>query len=109
MWAQSTAVQVGELGEMTFVVVKDELDGEKPSIKYLLCSTPRVGAQEIIHRYKTRWVIEIWFENLKQYAGARAYRGRNLKGDRNGTSYCVLCPSVDCDRFSDAWYISECT
>lgn len=79
-WARAAAVPFGGVGEMTFVVVKDDLDGERGSRKYLLSSTPRLGAQEVVLEYKSRWAIEEWFELLKQHAGLGGYQGRKLVG-----------------------------
>ncbi len=78
--ARAVAVRFGEVGEMTFVVVKDDLDGERGSLKFLLASTPRMSAQAVVLEYKSRWAIEEWFELLKQHAGLGGYRGRRLVG-----------------------------
>jgi len=93
-WARATAVQFGEVGEMTFVVVKDDLDGERGSLKYLLSSTPRLGAQDVVLEYKSRWAIEEWFEILKQHAGLGGYQGRKLVGAEHHVALAAVAGLV---------------
>jgi len=56
-WARATQVVVGELGAMTFVVVKNDLDGQGVGVRFLLGSAPREGAARVVERYKSRWII----------------------------------------------------
>lgn len=79
-WARATQVVVGELGVMTFVVVKDDLDGQGTGVRYLLGSAPRVSAAWVVERYKSRWIIETFFEDLKQHLSLASYQGRTLDG-----------------------------
>ncbi len=79
-WARATEVVVGELGAMTFVVVKNDLDGQGVGLRYLLESTPRVGAARVVERYRSRWIIEVFFEDLKQHLSLASYQGRSLDG-----------------------------
>jgi len=74
--ARGSVVRIGELGACGFVVVKDDLDGIGPAVYYLLSSHPCLSTREIVRRYKTRWAIEVFFEQLKQYAGGVAHQGR---------------------------------
>jgi hypothetical protein len=90
VYARGTAVKIGQMGEATFVVVKDDLDGEGLLVRYLLSSTPRLSAREVVRRYKTRWAIEVWFEHLKQYAGGIAHQGRNLKAVEHHIIFSAL-------------------
>jgi hypothetical protein len=76
---RSTPVQWGDLTGLTFVVVKEGLDGEKPSIKYLL-SNSACGTRLIIEWYKSRWAIEVFFRDAKQHLGLDSYQGRSLEG-----------------------------
>lgn len=78
-WARKAVVQVADLGAMTFVVAKDVIDGEKrPVIRYLLSSAPRLSAREVIFRYKQRWTIEVFFQDLKQHLSIKNHQGRSL-------------------------------
>jgi len=76
---RSERVDWGSLEGLTFVVVKDGLDGERPSLKYLL-SNDTVGARQVIERYKSRWEVEVFFRDTKQHLGLAAYQGRSLEG-----------------------------
>jgi SRSO17 transposase len=79
-WSRKAEVQVGTIGLMTFCVVKDDLDGEQTGCKYLLASTPRLSARTVVLRYKRRWIIEVYFRDLKQHVGLTHYQGRGLAG-----------------------------
>lgn len=79
-WARATTVVVGELGAMTFVAVKDDLDGLGCGVRYLLASAPRMSAALVVERYKSRWIIETFFEDLKQHLSLASYQGRTLDG-----------------------------
>ena len=78
--ARATKVVLGELGVMTFVVVKDDLDGQGVGVRYLLDSTPRAGAARVVERYRSRWIIEVFFEDLKQHLSLASYQGRSVEG-----------------------------
>jgi len=79
-WARATTVVVGELGGMTFVAVKDDLDGQGRGVRYLLGSAPRMSAALVVERYKSRWIIETFFEDLKQHLSLQSYQGRSVDG-----------------------------
>jgi hypothetical protein len=79
-WARATTVVVGELGAMTFVAVKDDLDGQGRGVRYLLASAPRMSAALVVERYKSRWIIETFFEDLKQHLSLQSYQGRSVDG-----------------------------
>lgn len=87
-WSRKAIVSLGNLGDMCFVVVKDDLDGKKPSIKYLLAGSPALSATEIVQRYKSRWIIETFFQDIKQHMGLSQYQGRKLQG---GYHHIALC------------------
>jgi hypothetical protein len=86
--ARATKVVLGELGVMTFVaaqrpafrVVKDDLDGQGVGVRYLRDSTPRAGAALVVERYRSRWIIEVFFEDLKQHLSLASYQGRSVDG-----------------------------
>jgi hypothetical protein len=78
-WARATTVVVGELGAMTFVAVKDDLDGQGMGIRYLLASAPRLSAALVVERYRSRWIIETFFEDLKQPGGSGPSAGRTTR------------------------------
>lgn len=94
VWARAAEVQVGDLGAMTFVVVKDELDGEKPAIKYLLASTPRLAASKVVRRYKSRWIIETLFWDLKQHLGLSNHQGLKLCASEKHVAAALLSTLV---------------
>jgi len=94
VWARRAEVQVGDIGTMTFVVLKDELDGEKPSIKYLLASTPRLSASEVVRRYKSRWIIETLFWDLKQHLGLSNHQGLKLCASERHVAAALLSAFV---------------
>jgi len=77
---RATRVVVGDLGAMTFVVVRDDLDGQGAGTRYLLGSTPRASAARVVGRYRSRWIIEVFFEDLKQHLSLGSYQGRSLEG-----------------------------
>jgi len=77
---RATRVEVGELGVMTFVVVKDDLDGQGMGVRYLLDSAPRASAARVVGRYRRRWIIEVFFEDLKQHLSLGSYQGRSVEG-----------------------------
>jgi hypothetical protein len=77
---RATRVVVGELGAMTFVVVRDDLDGQGVGTRYLLDSTPRASATRVLERYRSRWIIEVFFEDLKQHLSLGSYQGRSVDG-----------------------------
>ena len=79
-WARATTVVVGELGAMTFVAVKDDLDGQGVGVRYLLASAPRMSAALVVERYRSRWIIETFFEDLKQHLSLGSYQGRTVDG-----------------------------
>lgn len=79
---------------MTFVVLKDELDGEKPSIKYLLASTPRLAASEAVRQYRSRWIIETLFWDLKQHLGLSNHQGLKLCASERHVAAALLSAFV---------------
>lgn len=108
VWARRAEVQVGDLGLMTFVVLKDELDGEKSGIKYLLASTPRLSAREAIRRYKSRWIIETLFWDLKQHLGLSNHQGRKLCASEKHVAAALLSAFVlDHLRFGSGLSLGE--
>lgn len=106
--ARNVAVKIAGIGEATFVVVKDDLDGEGFALRYLLSSAPRLSAREVVRRYKTRWAIEVWFKDLKQYAGGSAYQGRNLKAVEHHIIFSALSLlTMDWLRFGTTLSVPE--
>ena len=91
LWARKATVSYGSaLGNMCFVVLKDELDGEKPGIKHLLASTPELSATAVVQRYRSRWIIETFFQDLKQHLGMSSYQGRKLEGAYRHFTLCFV-------------------
>lgn len=88
VWSRKTVVSMGELGTMCFVVVRDDLDGKRPCINYLLASSPTLSATEVVQRYKSRWIIETFFQDIKQYIGLSQYQGRKLGGSYRHIALC---------------------
>jgi hypothetical protein len=76
---RSATVDWGSLKGLTFVVVKDGLDEERPTLSYLI-SNEKTPVRTLIQRYKSRWVIEVFFRDAKQHLGFSAYQGRSLQG-----------------------------
>ena len=76
---RSATVDWGSLKGLTFVVVKDGLDEERPTLSYLL-SNDSVTTRKLIERYKSRWIVEVFFRDAKQHLGFAAYQGRSLEG-----------------------------
>ena len=76
---RSTQLDWGRLKGVTFAVLKQELDGEKTTLKYLLSNQP-LGTRQLIERYKSRWIVEVFFRDCKQHLGLAAYQGRSLEG-----------------------------
>jgi hypothetical protein len=91
LWARKATVSYGcGLGNMCFVVIKDELDGEKPGIRHLLASTPELSAVTVVQRYRSRWIIETFFQDLKQHLGMSSYQGRKLEGAYRHFALCFV-------------------
>lgn len=76
---RSTQLDWGPLKGVTFAVVKQDLDGEKPTLKYLLSNQP-LATRQLIERYKSRWIVEVFFRDCKQHLGLASYQGRSLEG-----------------------------
>ncbi len=76
---RSATVDWGSLKGLTFVVVKDGLDEERPTLSYLLSNDP-VATRTLIERYKSRWIVEVFFRDAKQHLGFAAYQGRCVEG-----------------------------
>lgn len=76
---RSATVDWGSLKGLTFVVVKDGLDEERPTLSYLLSNDP-VATRTLIERYKSRWMVEVFFRDAKQHLGFAAYQGRCVEG-----------------------------
>jgi hypothetical protein len=87
-WARATRVVVGELGVMTFVVVRNDLDGQGVGVRYLLESTPCASARRVVERYRSRWIIEVFFEDLKQRLSLVSYQGRTVDGQMRHVALC---------------------
>ncbi|GAF85343.1 unnamed protein product, partial [marine sediment metagenome] len=85
---RATLVEYAGMAGLTFVAVRDDLDGEGSGIRYLLASAPRASAAGVVERYKSRWVIETFFEDLKQHLSLGSYQGRSLDGQ---AAHIVLC------------------
>jgi SRSO17 transposase len=91
VWSRKARVSLGSgLGYMCFVVFKDELDGEKSGIKHLLASTPELSAMTVVQRYRSRWIIETLFQDLKQHCGFSHYQGRSLEGSYRHFTLCFI-------------------
>jgi hypothetical protein len=78
--ARATLVEYAGMAGLTFVVARNDFDGEGSIIRYLLASAPRTSAAGVVERYKSRWIIEIFFEDLKQHLSLGSYQGRTLDG-----------------------------
>lgn len=95
VWSRKALVSLGKgLGTMCFVVVRDELDGEKPAIKYLLASSPNLSATTVVQRYRSRWIIETFFLDLKQSLGLAHYQGRKLEGAYHHFALCFVATVI---------------
>jgi len=102
-WARATRVQLGELPAMTFVVVRDDLDGQGVGTGYLLASNPRLSATRAVERYGSRWTIETFFEDLKGHLGLASYQGRSLDGQTRHVGLCfAACVVLDSLRRKSA-------
>ena len=99
--ARKAVVQMPGMGSMTFVVTKDGLDEEKqPITKYLLSSTPRMSAREVVRRYKQRWAIEVYFYDLKQHLSLKDHQGRSLVASEHHVALgCLAAVVLDHVRF----------
>jgi len=98
-WARATTVVVGGLGGMTFVAVKDDLDGQGRGVRYLLGSAPRMSAALVVERYKSRWIIETFFEDLKQHLSLQSYQGRSVDGQMCHIALaCTVLVALDAMR-----------
>lgn len=101
VWARVAEVQVADMGKMTFAVVKDNLDGEKPTIKYLLASAPGLPARKVVRRYRSRWVIETLFLDLKQHLGLTSHQGLKLcASERHVAAACLALVVLDHARLN---------
>jgi hypothetical protein len=78
--ARATLVEYAGMAGLTFVVARDGLDGEGPRTRYLLASAPSDSAAGVVERYRSRWIIETFFEDLKQHLSLGSYQGRTLDG-----------------------------
>ena len=108
VWARVAEVQVADMGRMSFVVVKDDLDGERSTIKYLLASTPRSSAREVILRYRSRWIIETFFQDLKQYLGLCSHQGLKLcASERHVAAACLALVVLDHARLVSGCSLAE--
>lgn len=86
--ARATLVEYAGMAGLTFVVVKDDLDGEGIRVRYLLASAPRASAAGVVERYRNRWIIETFFEDLKQHLSLGSYQGRSLDGQMCHVALC---------------------
>lgn len=94
-WARKAVVEVPGMGLMTFVVARDVIDGEKrPVTRYLLSSTPRMSAREVVLRYKQRWTIEVFFHDLKQHLRIKDHQGRSLVAANHHVACACLAAVV---------------
>lgn len=100
MWARRTTVYLGEQGPFCFVVAKEDLDEEGTSLKFLPASNPRWGARQVVQRYRSHWIIEVFFRDLKQHLDAEAYQGRSLIEHQHHLLMCfaalVMLDSLRC-------------
>ena len=107
-WARATRVRLGELPAMTFVVVRDDLDGQGVGIRYLLASNPRLSAKRVVERYGSRWIIETFFEDLKGHLGLSSYQGRSLEGQMCHVGLCfAACVVLDSLRRKSGMTLGE--
>lgn len=99
--ARATLAEYAGMAGLAFVVARDGLDGEDPRTRYLLASAPRASAAGVVERYRSRWIIETFFEDLKQpgrsgpsvvrtarHLSLGSYQGRTLDGQ---TVHIALC------------------
>ena len=107
-WARATRVQLGELPAMTFVVVRDDLDGQGAGTGHLLASNPRLSATRVVKRYGSRWIIETFFEDLKGRLGLASYQGRSLEGQMRHVGLCfAACVVLDSLRRKSGMTLGE--
>lgn len=107
-WARRAVVEFPGIGLMTFVVAKDVIDGEKrPVTRYLLGSTPRLSAREVVKRYKQRWTIEVFFHDLKQHLSIKDHRGRSLVAANHHVA-CACIAAVVLDHVRLKTDMSPC-
>lgn len=96
VYPRSAKVELGDIGSLNFVVVKDDLDGESSMIMYLLTSISSLCARDVVLLYRQRWAIEVMFQNLKEHLGLENYQGQKLLGAHcHIASACLAMIIVD--------------
>ena len=86
--ARATLVEYAGMAGLAFVVARDDFDGEGSIVRYLLASAPRTSAAGVVERYRSRWIIETFFEDLKQHLSLGSYQGRTLDGQACHIALC---------------------
>ena len=101
-------VRLGDIGLMSFVVARDVIDEDsRPVIRYLLASTPRLSAREVVWRYRQRWTIEVFFRDLKQHLSIKDHRGRSLVAAHHHVA-CACMAAVALDHLRMGSGMSPC-
>jgi len=71
-------VKYPRFGMGTLAIVKNDKHEEPGRTKYLFTNDPNITNRELVLRYRSRWHIEIFFKNCKQYFGLVACQAQMM-------------------------------
>jgi hypothetical protein len=66
--------------KLKLTVIKDDPSPESGRTKYLLTNAWWLTNQEHVQWYRKRWIIEVFFRDIKQLVGLTKYEGRTEQG-----------------------------
>jgi len=77
-YVRSYVVNYPRFGEGLLAVVKNDRHDEPGTTKFLFTSDLTLVNRQIVLRYRSRWTIEQFFKDCKQYLGLSACQAREL-------------------------------
>lgn len=77
-YVRSFTVKYPRYGKGLLAVVKKDRHNEPGSTKFLFTNDMSLANRQVMLRYRSRWTIEQWFKDCKQYLGLSACQGREL-------------------------------
>jgi len=68
-YVKSYLVEYPQVGQLRVAVVKHDRHAELGRTKFLIATELQLSNQQLVQRYRNRWVIELFFRDVKQHFG----------------------------------------
>jgi len=89
-YIKAEQVYLPGFGDIKLLLVRKDKHPEKGSTKYLFSTDLTVSAPKLLLRYRSRWLIETMFRDLKQNLSLESCQARGLKEQEAHIAFVLL-------------------